>query len=271
MLRRRWHDMTTVDFADVDPETWIALLPVGATEQHGPHLPVSVDCTLNSGVVDAALALLPDNLLVTRLPLLPIGKSNEHLAFPGTLTLSASTLVSLWTEVAESVHRAGFRKIVFFNSHGGQPQLLDVVVRDLRVRLGMAAISANSWGLGMRAGLFSDDEVKFGIHGGEIETSMMLHLRPDLVSMPLAGDFRSRAAEIDAQYSVLRAEGGVGMGWAAQDLHPSGAIGNAAAADAKRGQILIEDAALQLVALLRDVARFPLSLLVNTPTKASAP
>jgi creatinine amidohydrolase len=263
--------MTTLDFAGVDPDRWIALVPVGATEQHGPHLPVSVDCTLNSGVVEAALAMTPDDVLVTVLPMLPIGKSNEHINFPGTLTVSAETLIRMWTEVGESVHRAGFRKIVFFNSHGGQPQIVDVVVRDLRVRLGMVAISASWWGLGMRDGLFSDQEVKYGIHAGEIETSMMLHVRPDLVRHNLAQDFRSRGAEFEADYAVLRAEGGIGMGWASEDLHESGAMGNAAAADAARGKILVEDAAARLVALLRDVTRFPLSRIATRSQGAATP
>jgi creatinine amidohydrolase len=161
------------------------------------------------------------------------------------------------------------RKIVFFNSHGGQPQIVDIVVRDLRVRLGMLAVAANSFGLGMRDGLFSDTELKFGIHGGEVETSMMLHLRPDLVRQALAEDFKSQAAEIEADYAVLRAEGGIGMGWASEDLNASGAIGNAAAADAGRGKILVEDAAARLVALLQDITRYPLSRITAKSTGAN--
>jgi len=271
MFRHRWHDMTTLDFADVDPDRWIALVPVGATEQHGPHLPVSVDCTLNAAVIDAALAIMPEDVLVTVLPLLPIGKSNEHLSFPGTLTVSAETLARFWTEVGESVHRAGLRKIIFFNSHGGQPQIVDIVVRDLRVRLGMVAIAASWWGLGLRDGLFSDHEVKYGIHAGEIETSMMLHVRPDLVRQPLAQDFKSHAADFEANYTVLRSEGGIGMGWASEDLNPNGAMGNAAAADAERGEILVIDAAERLIALLRDVTRFPLSRMPKQPTGTNTP
>jgi len=251
--------MTTLDFAAVDPDSWIALVPVGATEQHGPHLPVSVDCTLNSGVIETALKMMPADVLVTVLPLLPIGKSNEHINFSGTLAVSAETLIRLWTEVGESVHRAGFRKIIYFNSHGGQSQIVDVVVRDLRVSLGMIAISASWWGLGMRDGLFSDQEIKYGIHAGEIETSMMLHVRPELVRQDLAQDFKSRGADFEADFAVLRSEGGIGMGWTSEDLNASGAMGNAAAADVARGKILVEDAAARLIALLRDITQFPLS------------
>ena len=113
--------------------------------------------------------------------MMPIGKSNEHQAFPGTLTLSAETLIRLWTEIGESVARAGIRRLVIVNSHGGQPQIMDIVARDLRVRLGMLVVTLSYWALGRPAGLFPDSELRHGIHGGSSETSMMLHLRPDLV------------------------------------------------------------------------------------------
>jgi creatinine amidohydrolase len=126
--------MTTTEFAALPADT-VAVLPVAAVEQHGPHLPVYVDACLNEGVVARAIELLPPELPVTFLPMQAVGKSNEHLAFPGTLSLSAETLIRLWTEIAESVHRASVRKLVLFNSHGGQPQIMDIVARDLRVRL----------------------------------------------------------------------------------------------------------------------------------------
>jgi creatinine amidohydrolase len=259
MAHFNWHDLTTVDFAAADPERWVAVLPVAATEQHGPHLPVSVDCTINTGILDRAMALVPDDLMVLRLPLMAVGKSNEHAAFPGTLTLSAETLIRLWTELGESVARAGLRKLVLFNTHGGQPQVADIVARDLRVRLGMLAVTANAGGLGMPEGLFDAGECRHGIHAGAIETSMMMHLRPDLVRHDRLADFPSRAAGFEERYALLRAEGGIGIGWQTQDLNPDGAAGNAAAADPERGRILVEHAAHRFVALLDDVARFPLS------------
>ena len=134
MPRRCWQDMTTEEFAALDAARVIELLPVGAIEQHGPHLPVSTDACINQGILARALEQMPDDLPVTVLPMLPIGKSSEHLGFPGTLTLSAETLIRLWTEVGLSVARAGVRKLVLFNSHGGQPQVMDIVARDLRVR-----------------------------------------------------------------------------------------------------------------------------------------
>ena len=148
--RRFWQEMTTAEFARLDATRVIALLPVGAIEQHGPHLPVVVDACINAGIVARALELLPADLPVTVLPMLPVGKSDEHLAFPGTLSLSAETLARLWTEVGLSVARAGVRKLVLFNSHGGQPQVMEIVARDLRVRLGMVVV-AYSWGAARQA------------------------------------------------------------------------------------------------------------------------
>lgn len=265
MLTHRWEDMTTADFDCIDPDDWIAVIPVAATEQHGPHLPVSVDCILNAGVIDAVLRSMPDDLNVIVTPMFRVGKSNEHSGFAGTLSLSAETLIRLWTETGESIHRAGFRKMIFYNSHGGQRQILDVVIRDLRVRLNVVAVAFNAQAMELRDGLFSDEEVRYGIHGGEIETSMMLYLRPDLVRRTLAKNFTSSAIAIEKDYEVLRVEGSIGIGWASQDLNVAGAIGNAAAGDQERGRVVVEDLAARFVALLRDVSRFSLPIQTVKP------
>src|SRR5215831_6713423 len=189
--RRVWREMTTREFAGLDAERVIAVLPVGSIEQHGPHLPVGVDSTINETILARALELLPPDLPVTVLPMTYVGKSDEHLAFPGTLTLSAETLVRVWTEIGESVARAGIRKLVIFNSHGGQPQLVDVFARDLRIRRRMLVVGASTYRLGRPAGLFPDAELRHGIHGGAVETSIMLHVRPDLVRREAFKNFRS--------------------------------------------------------------------------------
>src|ERR671922_1917199 len=151
MPRRFWQDMSSEKFAKLDAARVIAVLPVAAIEQHGPHLPVATDACINRGVLARALELMPDDLSVTILPMLPVGKSNEHLAFPGTLSLSAETLIRVWTEVGEGVARTGIRKLVLFNSHGGQPQIMDIVARDLRVRLEMFVVCASSYSFGSPA------------------------------------------------------------------------------------------------------------------------
>jgi creatinine amidohydrolase len=259
--RRYWQDMTTAEFAALDAEKVIAVLPVAAIEQHGPHLPVFVDACINSGIVERMLGLLPDELPVTVLPAMQVGKSNEHIAFPGTLTLGAETLTRLWTEIGESVARAGVRKLVLFNSHGGQPQIMDIVARDLRVRLGMFVVCVSTYSLGKPADLFPAQELTHGIHGGSVETSIMLHLRPDLVQMDKAKNFVPTSIAMEAEYKYLRPEGRVGFGWQTQDLNADGACGNALDADAERGRLLVDHAAGAFVELLREIDRFPLDSL----------
>jgi creatinine amidohydrolase len=261
MPRRFWQDMSTEEFADLDAARVIAVLPVGAIEQHGPHLPVATDACINQGVLARALEQMPDDLPVTVLPMLPVGKSNEHLAFPGTLTLSAETLIRVWTEVGECVARAGIRKLVLFNSHGGQPQIMDIVARDLRVRHAMLVVAWSWYASGVPAGLFGEAEVRHGIHAGAVETSMMLHLRPDLVRMDLAADFPPLMRELAGDYRHLSPTGAGRLAWMAQDLHPSGACGDARDADADRGCALVEHAAQTLIALLREIDRYPLDRL----------
>lgn len=257
--------MTWRDFADVDTERAVALMPVAAIEQHGPHLPVSVDSDLNAGVVAASAPYIPTDLPVYLLPQLPIGKSNEHSAYPGTLTIGASTLIAMWTDVAESVLRAGFRRIILFNSHGGQPQLVDVVVRDLRVRHGVLAVAASSYALGAPEGLFDPNEEIYGIHAGDIETSMMMHLRPDAVRTDQLDNFPSIGADIARDNAVLRLEGGVGMGWMTQDVNPSGAVGDARPATAEKGAAAVDFAGRRLARLLQEVSAYPLAALRSAP------
>lgn len=254
----KWTDLTWPDFREIDFDRAVAVMPVAAIEQHGPHLPVSVDSDLNAGIIAAAVPYVEGDLPVYLLPQLAIGKSNEHGGFPGTLTVSATTLIAVWTEVAESVLRAGFRRIVLFNSHGGQPQIADVVARDLRVRYGALVVVASSYGLGTPAGLFGDDELEFGIHGGDVETSMMLHLRPEAVRTGLADTFPSAGQTIAQNHEVLRLEGAVGIGWMTQDVNPSGAIGDARIATADKGAQAVDYAARRLARLLGEVSAFPL-------------
>jgi creatinine amidohydrolase len=250
-----WQDLAWTDFADL-PAGIVAVLPVAAIEQHGPHLPVSVDATINAGILARALEKLPPSSTVLALPMQSVGLSVEHIRYPGTLTLSATTLITLLTEIGRSVGRAGVRRLVLFNSHGGQPQVLDIVARALRAE-GLFVVNCH-WG---RLGLpFAIDPVeqRHGIHGGWVETSLMLHLRPDLVHMDLAEDFRSAWLAQEATCQVLTPEGAVGFGWETQDLHPKGALGDARAASAERGAAILEHAASRLVQLLTEVATLDL-------------
>ena len=252
--RRYWQDMTTEEFAALDAERVIAVLPIASIEQHGPHLPVCADACTNQAVIERTLELLPDELPVTVLPMMPVGKANEHGSFPGTLTLESETVQRLWTEIAESVHRVGIRKLVLFNSHGGNRRILQVVARDLRVRLDMLVVVA---GPTFPKDLFPEEEMRYGIHGGSVETSLMLHLRPDLVDMNKAENFQSLMADLARDFEHLT--GNTSLAWQAQDLNPAGVVGNARDADAARGAQLIDHAAAEFVAVLKEIHRYPLS------------
>jgi creatinine amidohydrolase len=259
-----WWDLTTEDFARLDPDRMVAVLPVGAVEQHGPHLPVRVDAAINAGIIARAIEMMPADYPVLVLPMTAAGKSDEHLAFPGTLTLSYETLGRVWYELGESVHRAGVRKILYFNSHGGQPQLLDIVCRELRVKLGMFAVTSMWPGLIDMKQLYPADEVKHGIHGGMAETSVMLHLHPDLVRMDRAENFVPLTVQIASEGDLLDPKGAAHFGWQAQDLNPKGACGDASKATAELGKMTVDRAAARLLALIDDISRYPLSRIATT-------
>ncbi len=269
---RFWADLSTRDFAALQhsgqADQVVAVLPVAAVEQHGPHLPLSVDATLLQGVIDAALPHLPADLPVLFLPPQNVGLSPEHIRFPGTLTLSPATVIALWTEIGECVARAGVKKLLLFNGHGGQVSVMDIVARELRTRCDLLVYSASWFSLPLPdavAGQFSGQEHRFGIHAGEIETSMMQHLAPGVVHMEHARDFRSTSQDRSERYAILGNGKSAKLGWHMQDYHPEGAVGNAAAATAEKGRAVVEAAAQSLVALLQELYALPLSTLVLQP------
>jgi creatinine amidohydrolase len=253
-------DLTTEDFRTRDMSRAIAILPVAAVEQHGPHLPVGVDAYIAEGYLARALPLVPEDLDVLFLPVQTIGKSNEHLAFPGTLTLSAETVIRAWFEIGESVFRAGCRKLVFVNAHGGNVAVIDIVARELRVKLGMLAVTAAWHRLGYPEGLYEPEEMHHGIHAGEIETSLMLAFRPDTVRGGKAENFVPRTVAMERELAHLRAIQPTGFGWMAQDLHPQGAMGDASQATREKGEASADYGARRFVELLRDVDRFSLEV-----------
>lgn len=261
MTARPWQDLTTTDFAALDRARTVAILPVAAVEQHGPHLPVGTDAMIAAGILSQAMPLVPQDLPVLVLPTMAVGKSNEHQDFPGTLTLSAETLGRMLTEVGESVTRAGLRKLMLFNSHGGQPQVLDIVAQDLRARLGMAVVVVNVWRLMDRAAAFPARERAVGIHGGGLETALMLHLRPELVRRDQIRDFPSAADELAKSFPLLAGEGRLNFAWQAQDLNPAGAVGDARLGTAEIGARLVDQAARAVVALAEELSRLPLAVL----------
>ena len=271
-----WSNLTSRQFAQLaaspDVAQIVAVLPVAATEQHGPHLPVSVDTTLVEGVIQATLPHLKADLPVLFMPTQTVGKSNEHIRFPGTLTLSAQTLINVWMELGACVARTGIKKLVLLNSHGGQVSVMDIVARDLRTAHDLIVFSTNWYTLPLGAdvlNLFPPDEHRFGIHAGDMETSMMLALEEKSgdhhIDMTQARDFKSTAQDRAAKFPILGNGSSAKLAWQVQDYNAMGAAGNAAIATAAKGHALIDAAGVQLAKLLQEISDLPLSTLNPAP------
>jgi creatinine amidohydrolase len=263
--KRLWTDMTWEDFRAGDAARWIAVLPIAAVEQHGPHLPVGVDSYIAEGYLARVMKLLPSSLPVTFLPTQMIGKSNEHIEFPGTLTLSAETAIRAWTEIGESVHRSGVKKLVIVNSHGGNSPVMDLVARNLRVSTGMFVVNAAWTRFGYPDGLFTDVERIHGIHAGDIETSLMLAFREESVKKDKFEDFTPSTLAMEKEFAKLRSERPAGFAWLTHDLNPAGAVGNAKIATAKKGEAAADFGARAFIELLQDVDRFDVKRLKPGP------
>ena len=246
MKRLYWADRRASEFVNIDPATAIAVLPTAAIEQHGPHLPVGTDMMIMQGMLDRFCAICPDDIDPWILPIQAVGKSNEHLWSKGTLTLDAATALAAWTEIGLSVARAGFRKIVIVNSHGGNLDLISIIARELRVQSGMLAVKCQWSGFGYPQGLYSDREVAFGLHGGDVETSLMLAFRPDVVDISQAIDFVS-----SAETTAIAPIGPISRGWIASDLHPDGVVGDASRATAAKGSATADHQVTGFTQLLR--------------------
>lgn len=239
----------------------IAVLPLGAHEQHGPHLPFETDTIIAEGLAARTAAALPPGLDVRFLPAEPVGYSIEHMDVAGTRTLSHSEAINSWINIGEKLHAQDIRKLVLFNAHGGNSPLLTIVATELRVRLDMLAVATSWTRFGLPEGLISPEDKAFDIHGGFIETSVMLALRPDLVTMENVRDFPNAQSTFAREFKYLRAYGPHAFGWKMRDLNPDGVAGNAAAASAEAGEKLIAHAVEGFIDLLRDVDRFDMALL----------
>jgi creatinine amidohydrolase len=271
--KRDWMEMTWQDIAGAGADTarWIAVLPLAAVEQHGPHLPLGVDTYIAEAYLARVRELLPAELPVTVLPVQRIGVSAEHLAYPGTLTLSAATAAAAWTELGESLARAGLRKLVLVTSHGGNVAAMEGVARELRVRFGMLAVTVGWHRFGYPDGAFSSEERRHGIHGGDIETSLMLAARPDTVAMQKASPATPATIAMAKEFKWLGAYRPAGFAWMTQDLHPSGAVGDGTAASSAKGEAALTHGAQAFVELLHEVDRFDVSRLRAGPLEDNSP
>jgi creatinine amidohydrolase len=262
---RFWTDLAWPDFQARDMAKVIAVLPLAAVEQHGPHLPVSVDSAIMDGYLARVVERLPDDLPALFLPVQRIGASIEHEAFPGTLSLSFETAARAWIEIGASVRRTGCRKLVLLNSHGGNVAVMEAVARELRARHGMFVVNASWHRFGYPDGLFSDAERAHGIHGGDVETSLMMAFEPDSVREGEIADFPSAGASMEREFAWLGAVRPIGFGWMSQDLSESGAMGDASAATPHKGESAADYGATAFIELLRDVEAFDLERLAEGP------
>ncbi|KHQ54074.1 creatininase family protein [Mameliella alba] len=248
MRRLDWTERRAPDFAAVDPMKTIAVLPTAAVEQHGPHLPVGTDTMIADYMLSLLRETCPEDLDLAILPVMAVGKSNEHLWARGTLTLSAATALAAWTEIGLSVARAGVRKIVIANSHGGNLDLISILSRELRVQAGMLAVKCQWGNFGHPEGMYSDHERRFGIHGGDVETSIMLACHPQCVDMSRAENFRSAA-----EGAAIPPTGPISRGWIATDLNPAGTVGDASVATAEKGAATARHQVAGFIEMLREV------------------
>ncbi|KRB51870.1 creatininase [Rhizobium sp. Root708] len=239
-----------------DRQRWIAVLPLGAHEQHGPHLPFETDTLIAAGIVARLKAALPSTAPVTFLPVEDVGYSIEHMDVTGTRTLTYGEALDRWLGIAERLSQMGVRKFVMLNAHGGNAPLMTIVATEARVRFNMLAVATSWTRFGVPADIIPPEAKAIDIHGGDIETSVMLALHPDMVDMTRAADFPSRQSEFTARFKHLRAYGQHAFGWKMSDLSASGVAGNASLATAQKGETLIANSVKGLVELLEDVDAF---------------
>jgi creatinine amidohydrolase len=237
----------------------IAVLPLGATEQHGPHLPFETDTLIAEAVASRLKARLAGELNVRFLPVEPVGYSIEHMDVAGTKSLTFQEAIDRWIDIGARLSGLGTRKFIMLNAHGGNSPLMTIVATELRVRHSMLAVATSWTRFGYPSDIVSTQEKTIGIHGGLIETSVMLAIRPDLVDMTKARDFASAQSWFERDFTHLRAYGPHAFGWKMSDLSREGVTGNAAAATAEKGERILDHAVAGLADLVRDVAKFDLA------------
>lgn len=277
-----WSDLTTQELkqltSSAEAAEVVAVLPLAATEQHGPHLPLSVDSLILDAIIQTALPHIGwgdmaisketrvDVVPALFLPTQKISLSTEHRDFEGTLTLSPQTTLALWMEIGASVARTGIKKLVLFNSHGGNTGLMSVAARELRATHGIIVFYTSWYELPQAQELkqlFTAHEHRFGIHAGAIETSMILAQFPNLVAMSQAKKFCSHAEDRAKSYTILGDGKSAKLGWLIQDYNHEGATGDPSKASADKGSALLDSAGQALAHLLMEVSQLPLSILTR--------
>ena len=264
---RDWNAIAWPEVSADDAARWIAVLPLAATEQHGPHLPLETDVMIGEAYLARLQQLLTADLPVSFLAMQRIGISTEHTDYPGTQTLSTAEALRQWMALGEGVARSGVKKLVMVTSHGGNSAATMLVAQDLRAQHGMLAVTTSWSRFGAPEGLFAAEELRHGIHGGAVETSIMLARYPRAVRKDAIADFPSSAAAMEKEFRWLSTQRPAPFAWQAQDLNPLGAVGDARQASAEKGERLLDHGARAFCELLHDVDKFDVSRLAAGPTR----
>ncbi|RKR02420.1 creatinine amidohydrolase [Kushneria sinocarnis] len=259
---RSWSSLTSVELEQLVDDSSVAILPLAAIEQHGAHLPLSTDVDIAEGVLQAALnRLSAGHAPMLQLPTMTVALSTEHTRFPGTLSLPPEVALGWLEALGESVARAGIRRLVLFNSHGGNRALMDMAALRLREAHDLLVVKVTYPRFTPPEGWLPDEELRFGLHGGALETAMMLHLAPERVRRAELGDAPSLGLERYRAGQTLGPEGAAGFAWLAEDLHPAGVTGDATLATAELGERLVAHFADRSAEILHQTRDFDLTSL----------
>ncbi|WP_416148675.1 creatininase family protein [Salipaludibacillus sp. HK11] len=243
---------------EMDKENALIVLPIGAVEQHGSHLPLMTDSLIGEASITKTMEYLTPDSNIWLIPPLSYGKSNEHLDFPGTISLSSANLQGVIIDIARSLSRSGFRRLVLFNSHGGNIDLLNMVAREIHIETEMMVFITSS-GSADKSDIFTEEELKWGIHGGDVETSMIMAVKPSWVREEyLTAEFPPLK-----EFDYLSLKGKVRIAWKINDLSKSGIAGNATKATPKKGEIVFIRSAEEMAIALKEMAEFEIEQLLE--------
>lgn len=253
-----WASLTSPDLARLAKDNPLPVLPLAAIEQHGPHLPLSTDQDIGEGILAAACrqpALQAAEGTILILPSLALGCSLEHTGYAGTLSLTPELAMAQIEAIGQAVNQAGCDRLLLFNSHGGNRAVADMAALKLRAALGLLVVKAHYFRFAPPADVVPAQELAHGVHGGALETAMMLHLAPESVRQGLLPDAPSRAIAREAQGATIAPGRDASFAWMAEDLHPCGAIGQAHLASAAMGERLVAHFAARLAEVMIEAMR----------------